>query len=125
MRNRVIGQTAWVVADDHLPAWSNGPPPETIGHESVSMPATGEVWAYVEMQTPLPDRDPVGLYRMTMARRYCRQGHRNDPGDREPIPKGGGYSSIIRAYAPVAVQPTRLDSGQLPNAHIGPMTLRE
>ncbi len=100
MRNRVTGQAARAIADGHIPAWSNGPQPETIGHESVSMLNTGEVWAHIEMQTPLSERDPVGPYRMTIAPRRTCHGRCNDLRNPQPIPKGVDYSISIRADAP-------------------------
>jgi len=85
-----IGRRRWAVAEGYIPPWSHGPQPAMASHESVSLLNAGPVDAHVA----------VTLYFS----------------DREPVPQGTEYSSVIESDVPIVVQHTRLDSRQAENA---------
>jgi hypothetical protein len=72
--------------------------------------------AEIEITIYYSDRNPVGPYRVTMPARRTRHLRFNDLHEPEPIPRGTGYSSVIRSNVPIVAQHTRLDSRQAENA---------
>lgn len=109
-----IGHRRWAIADGYLPAWSKGPEPEMLSHESINILNTGSADVQVELMIYFEDRAPAGPYRIRVpAERTVHQRiNELDP----PVPTNLGYSCVITADAPVVVQQTRLDSRQAENA---------
>ncbi|GHE04057.1 hypothetical protein U879_20925 [Defluviimonas sp. 20V17] len=109
-----IGHRRWAIADGYLPAWSHGPEPEMVSHESVNILNAGPTDARVELMLYFEDRPPAGPYRLTVpAMRTVHQRINDlDP----PVPTNLGYACVITADVPVVVQHTRLDSRQAENA---------
>ncbi len=116
--NRTIGATAWAIAEGYIPAWSNGPEPEFISHETACMLNTGDRDAHVEITAYFKDREPAGPYRVVVPARRTLHLRFNNLEDPEPIPRGTDYASTIVSDVPIVVQHTRLDSRQAANALI-------
>jgi hypothetical protein len=116
MRMNAIGRTTWVIADGYIPAWSNGPEPEMVSHETFSVLNAGEQEATVEVVIYYADREPVGPYRIQVAGRRVKHLRFNDLVDPEPVPLGRDYAAVLQSDVPVVVQHTRLDSRQSENA---------
>lgn len=110
-----IGSLTWVIGDGYIPAWSNGPEPEMLSHESASMLNTGDVDAEVSLTIYHEDREPVGPYFITVPARRTVHQRFNELNDPEPIPLGVGYAVVIESDQPIVVQHTRLDSRQAAN----------
>jgi len=115
---RAIGRTRWAIAEGYIPAWSHGPEPEFLSHETACILNANDVEAHVEITIFYSDRDPAGPYRLTVAPRRTKHVRFNDLKDPMPIPKGTDYASIIESDVPIVVQHTRLDSRQADNALI-------
>ncbi|HEU4630339.1 MAG TPA: sensory rhodopsin transducer [Gemmatimonadaceae bacterium] len=107
-----IGRTRWVIAEGYIPAWSNGPEPQMISHETACILNTGDVDAQVRITLYFSDREPVGPYALTVPARRTRHVRFNDLTDPAPVPRDTDYASVIEADVPVVVQHTRLDSRQ-------------
>ncbi len=113
-----IGRRKWAIAEGWIPAWSNGPEPEMLSHETACILNTNDVPAHVEIMIYFSDRDPVGPYKLTVPARRTLHQRFNDLQDPESIPKAMNYASTITADVPIVVQHTRLDSRQAENALI-------
>lgn len=109
------GKTVWVIADGYIPSWSNGPEPEMVSHESLSILNASEVDAAVELTVYYTDREPVGPYRVSVGARRVLHVRLNDLIDPEPIELGREYGVVLRSNVAVVVQHTRLDSRQAEN----------
>jgi hypothetical protein len=111
-----IGRKRWAIAEGYIPGWSNGPEPEFVSHETVSMLNASDEEARVEITIYFADREPVGPYRLTVPARRTIHQRFNELEDPEPIPRGLTYASVIESDVPIVVQHTRLDSRQAENA---------
>lgn len=111
-----IGRTRWVIAEGYIPAWSNGPEPQMLSHETCCILNTGDRDAHVRITIYYADRDPVGPYAHTVGARRTSHLRFNDLDDPEPIPADTPYASVIESDVPIVVQHTRLDSRQAENA---------
>jgi hypothetical protein len=125
MRNNWIGSTRWAIAEGYIPAWSNGPEPQMISHETVCLLNTTDRDAHVEITIYYKDREPVGPYQLTVPARRTRHVRFNDLTDPEPIPRDTDYASIIESDIPVVAQHTRLDSRQAENAILSTMAFAD
>lgn len=114
--NDHIGRHVWAIAEGYIPAWSNGPEPDFLSHETACLLNAGDTDAEVEITIYFTDREPAGPYRVTVPARRTRHLRFNELSDPEPIPTGTDYSSVIRSSVPIVVQHTRLDSRQSENA---------
>ena len=113
-----IGRTRWAIAEGYIPAWSTGPEPQMLSHETACLLNTSGSEAHVEITVYFSDREPAGPYRVTVPPRRTKHVRFNDLEDPEPIPKDTDYASVIESDVPVVVQHTRLDSRQAANALI-------
>lgn len=111
-----IGRTRWAIAEGYIPAWSHGPEPEMVSHETVCLLNAGDADAHVAITLYFADREPVGPYRVTVAARRTRHLRMNDLTDPEPVPRATDFASVIESDVPIVVQHTRLDSRQAENA---------
>ena len=113
-----IGRTIWAIAEGYIPAWSHGPEPEFISHETACILNANDRDANVEITIYYSDREPAGPYRLAVPARRTRHVRFNDLKSPEPIPHGTDYASVIVSDVPIVVQHTRLDSRQSENALI-------
>jgi hypothetical protein len=113
-----IGKRVWAIAEGYIPAWSNGPQPQMLSHETVCILNTSDRDAEVEIMIYFRDREPAGPYLLAVPARRTLHQRFNDLKDPEPIPVDTDYSSVIVSSIPVVVQHTRLDSRQAENALI-------
>ena len=113
-----IGRKKWAIAEGWIPAWSNGPEPEMLSHETACILNANDVEAHVEIMVYFSDREPAGPYRLIVPARRTLHQRFNDLTDPEPIPKATNYASTITSDVPIVVQHTRLDSRQAENALI-------
>ncbi|MHB1414578.1 MAG: sensory rhodopsin transducer [Chloroflexota bacterium] len=111
-----IGHTRWAIAEGYIPAWSNGPEPQMLSHETACLLNTADQEAHVEITVYFKDREPAGPYRVTVPARRTLHLRFNNLNDPEPIPKDTDYASVIESDVPIVVQHTRLDSRQAENA---------
>jgi hypothetical protein len=111
-----IGRKHWAIAEGWIPAWSHGPEPEMLSHETACILNANDTPAHVEITIYFSDRDPVGPYKITVPPRRALHQRFNDLKDPEPIPKATDYASRIDSDVPIVVQHTRLDSRQSENA---------
>ena len=111
-----IGRRRWAIAEGYIPAWSNGPEPEMLSHETVCVLNAGDVAAHVELTLYFRDREPAGPYRFEVPARRTRHVRFNDLSDPEPVPRATDYACVLESDVPVVVQHTRLDSRQAENA---------
>ena len=112
----VIGRTRWAIAEGYIPAWSHGPEPEFLSHETACILNANDADAHVTITVYFSDREPAGPYRLTVPARRTKHLRFNDLEDPEPIPRGTDYASVIESDVPIIVQHTRLDSRQAENA---------
>ena len=61
-----IGRKNWAIAEGWIPAWSHGPKPEMLSHETACILNANEVDAHVEITIYYGDREPVGPYKITV-----------------------------------------------------------
>lgn len=118
MSDQSIGRTRWAIAEGYIPAWSHGPEPEFLSHETACILNANDREAHVEITIFFSDREPVGPYRVVVPPRRTKHVRFNDLKDPAPIPKGTDYASVIESDVPIVVQHTRLDSRQADNALI-------
>ena len=111
-----VGRRRWAVAEGYIPAWSHGPEPQMLSHESVCLLNAGAADAHVVITLYFHDREPAGPYRITVPARRTRHVRFNELRDPQPVPRGTEYSSVIESDVPIVVQHTRLDSRQAENA---------
>jgi hypothetical protein len=114
--NQPIGHTCWAIAEGYIPAYSNGPEPQFTSHETACLLNTSDQDAHVEIVIYFSDREPIGLYRITVPARRTKHVRFNDLTDPEPIKRDTDYASVIQSDIPIVVQHTRLDSRQAENA---------
>ncbi len=113
-----IGSKLWAIAEGYIPAWSHGPEPEMLSHETACILNSSDQAANIEITVYFKNREPAGPYRLTVQPRRTLHVRFNDLKDPEPIPRGVDYASVIESDVPVVVQHTRLDSRQSENALI-------
>jgi hypothetical protein len=118
MAEQAIGRKHWAIAEGWIPAWSHGPEPEMLSHETACILNANNTDAHIEITIFYSDRDPVGPYHVTVPARRTEHVRFNDLKDPEPIPKATNYASTIVSDVPIVVQHTRLDSRQAENALI-------
>jgi hypothetical protein len=111
-----IGRRHWAIAEGWIPAWSHGPEPQMLSHETACILNANDTEAHVEITIFYSDRDPVGPYLVTVPARRTWHTRFNDLTDPAPIPKATNYASTIDCDVPIVVQHTRLDSRQSENA---------
>lgn len=111
-----IGRTRWVIAEGYIPAWSTGPEPQMLSHETCCILNASGRDAHVRITIYYADREPVGPYEHLVGARRTSHLRFNDLDDPEPIPLDTPYASVIESDVPVVVQHTRLDSRQAENA---------
>lgn len=111
-----IGSRRWAIADNYIPAWSNGQEPEMTSHDAVCILNATRADARISITIFFSDRDPAGPYVITVPGMRTRHIRFNDLTDPEPIPRGREFASVIESNVPVVVQHTRLDSRQAENA---------
>jgi hypothetical protein len=111
-----IGSRRWAIADNYIPSWSNGPEPEMLSHESISLLNTTDQEAHVLITAFFSDREPIGPYRVEVPPRRTQHIRLNNLDAPAALPRGIGFSTVIEADIPVVVQQTRLDSRQTSNA---------
>jgi hypothetical protein len=114
--SKAIGHTRWAIAEGYIPAYSHGPEPQFISHETACLLNTSDQDAHVEITIYFSDREPVGPYQLTVPARRTKHLRFNDLSDPEPIPCDTDYASVIESDVPIVVQHTRLDSRQAENA---------
>jgi len=111
-----IGRKVWAIAEGYIPAYSHGPEPQFISHETACLLNASEHEAHVEITIFFSNRDPLGPYRITVPARRTMHVRFNDLDDPASIPRATDYSSVITSDVPIVVQHTRLDSRQAENA---------
>jgi hypothetical protein len=121
MATKSIGHTTWAIAEGYIPAWSHGPEPEMLSHETACILNVHDSDAHVRITIYYADREPIGPYGITVPARRVRHLRFNDLDDPQKIPVGTDYASLIESDVPVVVQHTRLDSRQADNALITTM----
>ena len=120
-----IGRKTWAIAEGWIPAWSNGPQPEMLSHETVCLLNTNDTEAHVRITIYYADREPSGPYELTVPARRTLHQRFNDLNDPAPIPKATNYASTIVSDVPIVVQHTRLDSRQAENALVTTIAFSE
>lgn len=111
-----IGHKRWAIAEGYIPKSSHGPQPQMTGHETACLLNTSDRDAHVQITIYFSDREPVGLYHVTVPASRTKHLRFNDLKDPAPIPRGTDYASVIESDVPIVVQHTRLDSRQSANA---------
>lgn len=110
-----LGQRVWAIPEGFIPDSSTGPE-SMASHETACILNTGDEDAHVEITLFFPDREPAGLWTVTVpARRTLHQRFGELAGDGS-VPVGSDYASVLVSDVPVVVQHTRLDSRQSANA---------
>lgn len=111
-----IGRRRWAIAEGYIPAWSHGPRPEMVSHETICFLNASDREAHVEITVYFADREPVGPYRITVPARRTLHVRFNELTNPEPIPAGKDYASAIESDVPIVAQHTRLDTRQAKSA---------
>jgi hypothetical protein len=111
-----IGKRRWAIAEGYIPAWSHGPEPQMISHETACILNAGDHDAHVKITIFFADKEPVGPYELTVPPRRTKHLRFNDLKSPQPIPHDTDYASVIESDVPIVVQHTRLDSRQEANA---------
>lgn len=111
-----IGHRTWVVPDGMIPSWSNGPEPEMVSHETLSILNPNLQDATIEVTVYFSEKPPAGPYEIRVPAERTLHQRTNEFEDPEPIPPGEDYAVVLRSDVPVIVQHTRLDSRQAENA---------
>ncbi|MDP8932281.1 MAG: sensory rhodopsin transducer [Actinomycetota bacterium] len=120
-----LGKRRWAVAEGYIPAWSHGPEPEMVSHETVCLLNTGDEDAHVELTVFFSDREPAGPYRFRLPARRTKHVRFNDLADPEPVPAATDFGWSVESDVPIVVQHTRLDSRQAENALISTVAYGE
>jgi len=120
-----IGRKRWAIAEGYIPAWSTGPKPEMLSHETVCLLNASPRDAHVEITLFFAEREPVGPYRVLVPARRTRHVRLNDLTDPEPVPREADFASVIESDVPIVVQHTRLDSRQDANALLSTIAYAE
>lgn len=100
----------------YIPAYSNGPQPEMLSHETACILNANDVDAEIDLTLYFKDREPVGPYKIRVGARRTFHLRFNSLTDPEIVPLGTDYSSVFVSNVPVVMQHTRLDSRQPANA---------
>lgn len=111
-----IGRRRWALPEGYIPAWSHGPEPQLLSHETVCLLNASERDAHVTIRVFFADRAPAGPYRVTVPAERTLHLRFNELEDPEPIPVDTDFASVLESDVPVVVQHTRLDSRQAENA---------
>jgi hypothetical protein len=111
-----IGKCKWAIAEGYIPAYSHGPEPRMLSHETACILNAGDKDAHVRITIFFSDRDPAGPYEITVPARRTKHIRFNNLESPEKIPEATEYSSVIESDVPIVVQHTRLDSRQDANA---------
>ncbi len=114
--NTPVGHRRWAIVEGYVPGWSNGPEPQFTSHETACLLNTSDEDADVEITVFFSDREPVGLYRLTVPARRTLHVRFNELEDPEPIPKDTDFASVVESEVPIVLQHSRLDSRQAENA---------
>ena len=117
----IIGKSRWAIAEGYIPAWSHGPRPQMLSHETACILNAGNQDAHVQITIFFTDKEPVGPYKLTVPARRTKHVRFNDLSDPEAIPHDTEFASVIEADVPIVVQHTRLDSRQDANALLSTM----
>ena len=120
-----IGRRRWAIAEGYIPAWSNGPEPQMLSHETVCILNAGDEDAQVKLTIFFADREPAGPYERTVPARRTLHLRFNDLQDPEPLPKDTDFATVIESDVPIVCQHTRLDSRQAENALLSTMAYGE
>jgi hypothetical protein len=111
-----IGRCRWAIAEGYIPAWSHGPEPQMMSHETACILNAGDKDAHVRITVFFSDSDAVGPYEITVPAQRTKHVRFNELSLPQPIPKDTDFSSVIESDVPIVVQHTRLDSRQDANA---------
>ncbi len=104
-----LGHRRWAIPEGYIPTRSNGPEPEMLSHETVSLLNAGDRDANISITLFFSDREPAGPYRVTVPARRTAHVRFNNLTDPEPVPKGTDFASVIESDVPVVAQHTRLE----------------
>lgn len=118
MSAKALGRKVWAIPEGYIPAWSHGPEPQMLSHETVCLLNTSDQEAHVSITIYFKNREPAGPYQVVVPARRTLHQRFNDLHDPEPIPRDADYASVIESDVPIVVQHTRLDSRQSENALI-------
>jgi hypothetical protein len=113
---RSIGSLRWAIADGYIPAYSHGPQPQLLSHETLCILNTSDRAAEVTLMLYFAEREPAGPYRVQVPARRTLHLRTNDLRDPEPVPRDTDYAALLESDVPIVVQHTRLDSRQAENA---------
>jgi hypothetical protein len=113
--SKKFGAKKWAAAEGYIPAWSNGPEPQMLSHETVCMLNTTKEDAHVEIMIYFSDKGPVGPYHVTVPAQRTLHLRFNNLTNPQPIPKDTDYAWTVESDVPIVVQHTRLDSRQAEN----------
>jgi hypothetical protein len=116
VKRKTIGSKRWAIAEGYIPAFSHGPEPQMLSHETACLLNANDEDAHVTIAVYFKDREPAGPYRVTVPARRTLHLRFNDLTDPQPVPKDTDYASVIESDVPIVVQHTRLDSRQAENA---------
>lgn len=119
--SQAIGHTCWAIAEGYIPAYSTGPAPHFVSHETACILNTADQDAHVEIMIYFSDREPVGPYKLTVPARRTKHLRFNDLTEPTSIPLDTDYASVFTSDVPIVVQHTRLDSRQAENALLSTM----
>jgi hypothetical protein len=111
-----IGHKLWAIPEGYIPAYSNGPEPHMVSHETACILNAGDDEAHIKIMIYFSDKDPVGPYHIIVPPRRTKHVRFNDLNDPQPIPKDTEYASVIESDTSIVVQHTRLDTRQAENA---------
>jgi hypothetical protein len=107
-----LGRKTWVIPGGQIPLHSQGPEPENTSRDELFLLNTGNKEARLEITIYYADRDPVGLYPLTVPPRRVRNVRFNDLIDPEALPLDTPYAAVVQANVPIVVQFQRLDSSR-------------
>ncbi len=107
-----LGGTTWVIPEGHVPSRGHGEGPALESHETACILNTSDQEAHVEITLFFTDREPEGLFHVTVPARRTVHQRFNDLSDPARVPRDTDYASVLRSDIPVTVQHTRLDSRQ-------------
>src|SRR3569833_2477026 len=116
MENDGIGRRRWAIAEGYIPEGSHGPKPAMLSHVLACLLNANDEAAHVTITIYFKDRDPAGLYWVTVPPRRTLHLRFNELDDPEPVPHATDYASVIESDVPIVVQHARLDSRQSENA---------
>ncbi len=103
------------IAEGYLPG-SNPPAGRALeSHETACILNASEREANVSITVFFADREPIGLFEVTIPARRTAHVRFDELSEPQPIPRETDYSSVLESDVPIVVQHTRLDarSGEL------------